>query len=63
MGQDEDPDAGISGEEEGTEEDAGNDTDVTAPQWLSGEASQSEVEPQVMSQAPDDLPGLLQIIK
>jgi hypothetical protein len=39
------------------------DDDEAASQWLSGEASQSEVQPQVMSQEPEDLPGLLQIIK
>lgn len=62
MGQDEDADADDT-DAESTEDDAGDDSDEAASQWLSGEASQSEVQPQVMSQAREDLPGLLQIIK
>jgi hypothetical protein len=50
-------------DDEGSEADAYDDSDEAASQWLSGEASQSEVQPQVMSQEPEDLPGLLQIIK
>jgi hypothetical protein len=66
VGQDEAADASAdTDEEEGSEEeeDAGDDSDEAASQWLSVEASQSEIDPQVMSQAPEDLPGLLQIIK
>jgi len=44
---------------------AGGYADEPLSQQLSGEASQSEVEPQLMMQPPDgnDLPGLLHVIK
>jgi hypothetical protein len=52
---------GYDEEEEGdgeeTEEDGGYET---ASQLLSGEASQSEVQPQLL---PEDVPGMLHIIK